>query len=80
MLEFSFVYLEYFIVAFIAGIIGALIGVGGGIIIVPALTIIFDVNIHLAIGASIVAVVGTSVASTGTYVKDNLVNILFKQT
>lgn len=74
-MDFLITYLEYFIVAFLAGIIGALLGVGGGIIIVPALTIIFNLDIHLAIGASIVAVVGTSVASTGTYVKDNLVNM-----
>ena len=67
--------LEYFIVAFIAGIIGALFGIGGGIIIVPALTVLFGLDIKLAIGASIVAVVATSVSTTGSYVKEDLVNM-----
>lgn len=66
---------EYFILAFLAGIIGALFGIGGGIIIVPALTILFGIAPQYAAGASIVAVVATSVASTGTYVKDDLVNM-----
>lgn len=66
---------EYFIVAFLAGIIGALFGIGGGIIIVPALTVLFGLDIKLAIGASIVAVVATSVSTTGSYVKEDLVNM-----
>ncbi len=66
---------SYFIVAFLAGIIGALFGIGGGIIIVPTLTLAFGLDPHIAIGASIVAVVATSVASTGAYVKEDLVNM-----
>lgn len=66
---------EYFILAFVTGIIGALFGIGGGIIIVPSLSLLFGVPLKYAIGASIVAVVATSVASTGTYVKDDLVNM-----
>jgi hypothetical protein len=66
---------EYFVIAFIAGIIGALFGIGGGIIIVPTLTLILGMDIHLAIGASIVSVVATSVAATGTYVKEDIVNM-----
>ena len=66
---------EYFIVAFGAGIIGAIFGIGGGIIIVPALTILFGLDVHLAIGASIVSVVATSLSATGTYVKEEKVNM-----
>ena len=66
---------NYFIVAFLAGIIGALFGIGGGIILVPTLTLAFGLPAHEAIGASIVAVVATSVASTGSYVKEDLVNM-----
>ena len=65
----------YFVMALLTGIIGALFGIGGGIIIVPTLTIIFGIPFKVAVGASIVAVVATSVASTGTYVKDDLVNM-----
>lgn len=66
---------EYFLVAFGAGIIGALFGIGGGIIIVPALTILFGLDIHIAVGASIVSVVATSLSATGTYVKQDIVNM-----
>ena len=43
-----------------AGLLGALAGVGGGIIVIPALTILFGVDIRLAIGASIISVIATS--------------------
>ncbi|MGZ6268004.1 MAG: TSUP family transporter, partial [Candidatus Limnocylindrales bacterium] len=49
-----------FAISVAAGLIGALAGVGGGILIVPALTIVFGVDIHLAVGASIVSVIATS--------------------
>ena len=65
----------YFITAFIAGIIGALLGIGGGIILVPALTIIFNLNVKLAIGASLTAVVATSSTAASSYIKDGLSNI-----
>lgn len=67
--------IAYFVIAFLTGIVGALFGIGGGIIIVPTLTLLFNVPLKLAVGASIVAVVATSVASTGTYVKSDLVNM-----
>ena len=67
--------LGYFITAFIAGIIGALLGIGGGIILVPALTIGFGMNIKLAIGASLTAVVATSSTAASSYIKKGLSNI-----
>ena len=48
--------------AMLAGLLGSLVGLGGGILIVPLLTIGFGVDIRLAIGASIVSVIATSSA------------------
>jgi uncharacterized membrane protein YfcA len=67
--------LGIFAVSVIAGLIGALAGVGGGILIIPALTLIFGVDIHLAIGASIVSVIATSSGAAAAYVRDRLTNI-----
>jgi len=64
-----------FVISILAGILGALAGVGGGLIIVPALTIIFGVEIHLAIGASIVSVIATSSGAAVAYVRDGLSNL-----
>ena len=58
-----------------AGLMGAMVGLGGGILIVPLLTLIFHVPIHNSIGASIVAVIATSSAAASTYVKDRLTNV-----
>lgn len=74
MLSFALT-LGYFITAFIAGIVGALLGIGGGIILVPALTILFGMNIKLAIGASLTAVVATSSTAAASYIKNGLSNI-----
>jgi uncharacterized membrane protein YfcA len=58
-----------------AGLIGSLVGLGGGIFIVPLLTIGFGVDIRLAIGASIVSVIATSSGAAAAYVRDHLTNI-----
>lgn len=58
-----------------AGIIGAVAGLGGGVIIVPFLTLYFKVPISLAIGASIVSVIATSSGSASAYVRDKISNI-----
>ncbi len=56
--------LEYFVfmllIAFGAGFLGSLVGIGGGIIIVPALTLLFGVPVPIAAGASLIAVIATS--------------------
>jgi len=44
----------------IAGVLGALLGIGGGIFLVPALTLLFDLPIRVAVGTSLVAVIATS--------------------
>lgn len=58
-----------------AGLFGAILGLGGGIIIVPVLTLGLGINIRYAIGASIVSVIATSSGAAATYVKDRLANI-----
>ena len=58
-----------------AGLIGSLVGVGGGMIVVPALTLLMGVDIRHAIAASIVAVVATSSGAASTYVRERITNI-----
>ncbi len=62
-------------VSLLAGVIGALAGVGGGILVIPALTILFGVDIRLAIGASIVSVIATSSGAAAAYVKDRITDM-----
>jgi uncharacterized membrane protein YfcA len=64
-----------FVVSIGAGFIGALAGVGGGIIVVPALTILFGVDVRLAIGASIVSVIATSSGAAAAYVRDRMTDM-----
>jgi uncharacterized membrane protein YfcA len=64
-----------FAVSLLAGVIGALAGVGGGILVVPALTILFGVDIRLAIGASIVSVIATSSGAAAAYVRDGMTDM-----
>jgi uncharacterized membrane protein YfcA len=63
------------LLAYWAGLLGALAGIGGGIVIVPALTLIFGVDIHTAIATSIVAVVATSTGAAPVYVRNKITNI-----
>ena len=58
-----------------AGLLGALGGVGGGLIVVPVLTVAFGVDIHLAAGASIVAVIATSSGAAVAFVRDGIANV-----
>lgn len=63
------------IIALFSGFLGALLGLGGGVIMVPLLVFVLDVPIHFAAGASIIAVVATSSAATSVYVRDEITNI-----
>ena len=67
--------LEIFLVSIAAGVIGALFGLGGGILIIPFLTLVEGVPVQFAVGASLVSVVATSSASAATYVQDHLTNL-----
>ncbi|HEU4643066.1 MAG TPA: sulfite exporter TauE/SafE family protein [Gemmatimonadaceae bacterium] len=64
-----------FIGAFTAGLIGSLTGLGGGVIIVPLLTLGFGVDIRYAIGASLVSVIATSSGAAAAYVKEGFTNV-----
>ncbi|MBS0655611.1 MAG: DUF1634 domain-containing protein [Verrucomicrobia bacterium] len=59
----------------LAGFIGSLIGLGGGVLIVPLVTLVFGFPIYDAIGASIIAVIATSSGAAAAYVKDRMVNM-----
>lgn len=67
--------LQFMLIAVFAGFLGSLVGLGGGIIITPALTILFEFDIKYAIGASIVAVIATSSGSAIAFVKDHVSNM-----
>jgi uncharacterized membrane protein YfcA len=61
--------------AFAAGFLGAITGLGGGVVIVPSLALLFGVDIRYAIGASLVAVIATSSAAAAAYVREGFTNI-----
>lgn len=58
-----------------AGALGALVGLGGGVLIVPLLTIGFGLDIRLAVGASIVSVIATSSGAGAALLRDRLTNV-----
>lgn len=64
-----------FIGAMCAGLLGSLTGLGGGVIIIPLLTLGFDVPMHYAIGASLISVIGTSSGAAVAFVKEGFTNM-----
>src|ERR1700721_4305109 len=63
------------IVSFVAGLLGSRTGLGGGVLLVPLLTIFFHVDIRYAIGASLVSVIATSSGAAAAYVREGFSNI-----
>ena len=61
--------------SYFAGLLGSLTGLGGGVVIIPLLTILLKVDIHYAIGASLVSVIATSSGSAAAYVKEGITNM-----
>jgi uncharacterized membrane protein YfcA len=61
--------------SFLAGLLGSLTGLGGGVIIVPLLTLAFGVDIRYAIGASLVSVIATSSGAAAAFLKEGFSNI-----
>ncbi|NLC23528.1 MAG: sulfite exporter TauE/SafE family protein [Oxalobacter sp.] len=64
-----------FFAAFGASLLGGMLGMAGGIFIVPILTLLFGINIHTAIGISLVSVIACSCSSAVTFLKNHLTNI-----
>jgi uncharacterized protein len=67
--------LSAFGAALLAGLVGSLLGVGGGIIVVPALTLLLGVDMTLAVAASLMGVIATSTGAGAAYVREHLVNL-----
>jgi uncharacterized membrane protein YfcA len=74
--QYSWVYpVLIFVGAIAAGLLGSLVGLGGGVLIVPLLTLAFGFPIYFAIGASIISVIATSSGAAAAYVKDHMTNL-----
>ena len=62
------------IASFFAGLLGALIGLGGGIIITPLLVLLFGIDIRYAMGAALCSVIATSSGAAAAYLRDGISN------
>jgi uncharacterized membrane protein YfcA len=67
--------LALFGTSILAGFLGAMTGLGGGVVIVPALCLLFKVDLHYALGASLVSVIATSSGAAAAYVREGYSNI-----
>ncbi len=61
--------------AFAAGMLGSLTGLGGGVVLIPLLTLIFHVDIRYAIGASLVSSIANSSGAAAAYIKEGITNV-----
>jgi uncharacterized membrane protein YfcA len=61
--------------AFVAGVVGALIGLGGGVIVTPVLVLFFHVDIRYAMGAALTSVIATSSGAAAAYLRDGISNM-----
>ncbi len=61
--------------SFLGGVLGSMSGLGGGVVIVPLLALLFNVNLHFAIGASLISVIATSSGSAAAYVREGYSNL-----
>lgn len=64
-----------FVISIFAGFLGSLLGLGGGIIVVPILSLVVGVDIKYAVAASLIAVVATSSGAAASFLKDHLTNL-----
>lgn len=64
-----------FLISIFAGGLGSILGIGGGMIIVPVLTLFLHVDIRYAIAASLISIVATSSGAAASFLKDHLTNI-----
>src|SRR5882762_11548402 len=63
------------IAAFLAGLAGSYLGVGGGVFLIPFMTLALSVNIKVAIATSLIGVIATSSGAASVYVRDHLTNL-----
>lgn len=61
--------------SFLAGFLGALTGLGGGIVVTPVLVVLFHINIHYAMGASLITVIATSSGAAAAYLREGYTNL-----
>jgi uncharacterized membrane protein YfcA len=61
--------------SFAAGLLGALTGLGGGVVLIPLLTLVFHVDMRYAIGASLISVIATSSGAAAAYVREGFSNV-----
>jgi uncharacterized membrane protein YfcA len=64
-----------FVGSFAAGLLGALTGLGGGVVLVPLLTLVFHVDLRYAIGASLISVIATSSGAASAYVREGFSSV-----
>src|ERR1700691_5961821 len=64
-----------FVGSFVAGLLGALTGLGGGVVLIPLLTLGFHVDMRYAIGASLISVIATSSGAAAAYVREGYSNV-----
>lgn len=62
-------------ISVIAGFVGSILGLGGGIIVVPVLTLFFGIDIRYAVAASLVSIIATSSGAAASFLKDHLTNL-----
>lgn len=64
-----------FLLSILAGLVGSLTGLGGGIVVIPVLVMLFHVNIHYAMGASLITVIVTSSGASAAYLREGYTNL-----
>ncbi len=64
-----------FVCSVFAGALGSLLGIGGGMIVTPLLTLLLGIDIRLAIGASVLSVIATSSGAAAAYVREHMTNL-----
>jgi len=72
-------HLEYTLVVLaisgLAGFLGSLTGLGGGVIVTPVLTLLLGVSLHHAMGAALISVIATSSGAAAAYVREGYSNV-----
>lgn len=70
----AILFMEIFLLGIGAGVVGSMLGLGGGIIIVPTLTLLFGMSMRTAVAASTVSIIATSTGAAVAYLRDRLTN------